>query len=460
MFSPSQKRWLLAIAAACALFCLYFFGLTDTGLLGPDEPRYAAIGREMARSHDWITPRLWGEQWFEKPPLLYWMTAAGFACGLNEDLAPRLPVALMSVGFLLFFWFAVRREFGEREAWFAAAVLATSAGWLAFSHVAVTDLPMAACFGASMLMLLGDRRRPVLAGVFLGAAVLAKGLVPLVLIVPALWFLRRRPLEILRMSGAAAVIAVPWYLAVSVLHGRAFVDEFFWKQHLARFFTPDLQHVQPWWYFIPVFLAGLFPWTPALSLIMRKHLYHDPRARFLLAWLVWGLVFFSCSRNKLPGYLLPMVPAAAVLIGIAVAQAGRSVAWCLAAAASLLSLIPVIQEILPRALLSGITRAPFQFPVVMLIPALGIAAVCFMLERSGRNGMAVGLICGIVTVSVVQIVRQTLPVLDHMVSARAFWRSQEAAGKAVTLCVDSENRSWRYGLDYYAGRNIPDCNPE
>src|SRR6266849_1531359 len=120
LFSPSQKRWLLAMAAACALFCLYFFGLTDTGLLGPDEPRYAAIGR---------------------------------------DMAPRLPVALMSVGFLLFFWFAVRREFGERVAWFAAAILATSAGWLAFSHVAVTDLPMAACFGASMLMLIGDRRR-------------------------------------------------------------------------------------------------------------------------------------------------------------------------------------------------------------------------------------------------------------------------------------------------------------
>src|ERR1700731_2653307 len=131
LFSPSTKRWLLAIAAAAALFCLYFFGLTDTGLLGPDEPRYAAIGRDMARSHDWITPRLWGEQWFEKPPLLYWMTAAGFACGLNEDMAPRLPVAAMSVAFLVFFGFAVRREFGERVAWFAGVILATSAGWLA-----------------------------------------------------------------------------------------------------------------------------------------------------------------------------------------------------------------------------------------------------------------------------------------------------------------------------------------
>ncbi|MDP8980522.1 MAG: glycosyltransferase family 39 protein [Acidobacteriota bacterium] len=460
MFSPSQKRWLLAIAAAGALFCLYFFGLTDTGLLGPDEPRYAAIGRDMARNHDWITPRLWGDPWFEKPPLLYWMTALGFACGLDQDLAPRLPVALLSVAFLAFFWFAVRREFEERVAWFAAGILATSAGWLAFSLVAVTDLPLAACFSAAMLMLIGDRRRPIWAGVFLGAAVLAKGLVPLVLIVPALWFLRKRPIEILSISGAAALIAMPWYLAVTILHGRAFLDEFLWKHHLGRFLTPDLQHVQPWWYFLPVLLAGLFPWTPTLFLILKKRVYDDPRTRFLLAWLAWGLVFFSCSRNKLPGYILPLLPAAALLIGIALAHAGRAAAWTLAAAAAFLALIPVIQDILPRALLSGLTRAPFQFPLAALFPALGLAALCFLLERSGRRALAVALICGIVTVSVVLIIRQTVPGLDHMVSARAFWRSQQATGKALTICVDSENRSWRYGLDYYAGRQVLDCNPE
>src|SRR5713226_5812190 len=103
------KQLFLAIPL---LYLLYFFGLTSAGLLGPDEPRYAAISREMAQSGDWITPSLWGEPWFEKPALLYWMEGAAFRLGLNEDLAPRLPVAVLSVTFLIFFYWILRREFG------------------------------------------------------------------------------------------------------------------------------------------------------------------------------------------------------------------------------------------------------------------------------------------------------------------------------------------------------------
>ncbi len=108
------KRRTILLVSAVALFFLYLFGLTRTGLIGPDEPRYAAIGQAMAQSGDWITPKLWGNSWFEKPPLLYWMTAVGFQAGLGEDLAPRLPVALISVGFLIYFFLVLRREFDER----------------------------------------------------------------------------------------------------------------------------------------------------------------------------------------------------------------------------------------------------------------------------------------------------------------------------------------------------------
>src|SRR6059058_1547329 len=98
------KRFLLTIPLLYLLYLLYFFGLTNAGLVGPDEPRYAAVARQMAQSGDWITPRLWGEPWFEKPALLYWMEAAAFRLGLSEDLAPRLPVAVFSVAFLIFFY--------------------------------------------------------------------------------------------------------------------------------------------------------------------------------------------------------------------------------------------------------------------------------------------------------------------------------------------------------------------
>src|SRR5215831_11593486 len=136
-----RRAWLLAIPA---LFFLYLFGLAGVGLLSTDEPRYAAIGREMAHSGDWVTPRLWGEPWFEKPALLYWMTASAFRFGLDNDWSPRLPVAGLSLLFLGFFYWRLKAEFGRAAAGYSTAVLATSAGWVAYSHAAIVDLPLAA----------------------------------------------------------------------------------------------------------------------------------------------------------------------------------------------------------------------------------------------------------------------------------------------------------------------------
>ena len=142
----------LALLAALGLTCaLYLADLTAMGMVGPDEPRYADVGRAMAQSGDWITPRLWGHPWFEKPALLYWMTASAFRLGLGPDLAPRLPVALLSLAFLAFFWWRLRLEWDARVASYATAMLATSAGWLTYSHVAVTDLPLAVFFGSRIV---------------------------------------------------------------------------------------------------------------------------------------------------------------------------------------------------------------------------------------------------------------------------------------------------------------------
>src|SRR5450432_1915075 len=117
----SRRGTVLTVCAgfAIALYILYFYNLTAMGMIGPDEPRYASIGREMARSGDWITPRLWGRPWFEKPPLLYWLTALAFRLGFGEDLAPRVPVALCAALFLMFFQWILSREFGARAGWAA-----------------------------------------------------------------------------------------------------------------------------------------------------------------------------------------------------------------------------------------------------------------------------------------------------------------------------------------------------
>lgn len=440
----------------CAAFVLYFFGLTRAGMLGPDEPRYAAIGRAMAQRGDWVTPRLWGHPWFEKPALLYWMTALAFKAGLSQDLAPRLPVALASVAFLLYFAIALRRDFGDRAAFFSTAMLATSAGWLAFSHVAVTDLPMSVAFAAAMLAVLGGRSA-VLAGILLGVAVLAKGLVPLALFLPALWFWRKRGRDLIVLLAAAALVAAPWYILVSLRNGSPFFEEFFWKHHFARYVSGSLLHARPFWFYVPVLAAGLFPWSPFLLLLFSKRFYDDRRAAFLLAWLGWGFVFFSASRNKLPGYLLPLLPAAAALMGIALGQVrerSAKIIALVAASALLLSVAPAVRDFLPNALAAGLTRAHFSLPALWILLAVLVALCCAMLERTGKRPQAIGVIAALVVASVAQIVWQVYPVLDREVSPRVFWLSPSNS----IACIPEASRSWRYGLDYYAQRDLPDCH--
>ena len=172
-------------------YFLYFYHLAAVGLIGPDEPRYAAIARTMAASGDWVTPRLLGKPWYEKPPLLYWMEAIFFRAGFGPEIAPRLPVALMALAFLGFYWWILRHEFGALPAGFATAILGTSAAWIVSSQVATTDLPLAATYSAAMLLALPWVRRRDSAllpwvAVLLGLAVLAKGPVAVVLACPLL----------------------------------------------------------------------------------------------------------------------------------------------------------------------------------------------------------------------------------------------------------------------------------
>lgn len=443
--TPAVRRAALLLLVAAAIFFLYFFGLSRTGLIGPDEPRYAAIGRAMAESGDWITPRLWGAPWFEKPALLYWMTAAGFKLGLGSELAPRLPVAIESVAFLVYFFLVLRREFGERTAWYATAILGTSAGWLAYSHFAITDVPMSAAFAAAMFTLLSKRATAwafVAAGVLLGLAVLAKGLVPLVLFIPALWFLRRRWRELAGLLAAAAVVALPWYALVSA-RNPGFLGDFIWKHHFGRFLNTALQHGQPLWFYVPVVLAGFFPWTPLVGLAANARLYRDARLQFVLAWFAWGFVFFSASRNKLPGYLLPLLPALALLMGIGLERSAHARYW-LAACGALFCLEPPLLEVLPQALANGLSHTTIHIGIASIAAGVALAAMCAVV----RPDRAVAGLALFATVTVVWVVWRVFPRMDRELSGRQ---------AVAATCLPQTNRSQRYSLEYYAGRSLGDC---
>ncbi len=446
-------------------YLLYFYHLSATGLLGPDEPRYASIAREMARSSDWITPRLWGQPWFEKPALLYWMTGAAFRLGIGPDLAPRLPVALMAVGFLVFYWWILRREFGARAAWFATLILGCCGGWLVYSQVGVPDMPVAAAFSAAMLLALpwiGRRETRYLpvAAALLGLAVLAKGPVALVLAAPlCLRFRNARDLVRPRVVAPFLVVALPWYLLCYLRNGKVLLHDFFVVHNLERFTSNALMHAQPWWFYLPVLAGLLLPWFPLLLLVGRRAAYRDRRRLYLLAWVVFGMVFFTAATNKLPGYLLPLLPAAAALMGLALdaAQAAHAAPW-LACCALLLVAFPMAARMLPAALAAGLSKAPLPAFQASWLLAGGVAAAAWLLESRGRRLAAVLLIAAGAAAGSVYLKRVAAPELDRTVSARAFWR--EISGRANEVCVDRIERNWRYGLNYYSGTPLPECSVE
>ena len=432
------------------MLLLYLLHLGGVGFLGPDEPRYASIGREMAHSGDWITPRLDGQPWFEKPPLTYWLTAAGHLARLPDEWAARLPEALISVAFLAFFYITLAREFSPRLAMSATSILATSAGWVAYSFAALTDLPMAAALGSAMLIVLFDRQRAVIAGVLLGLSVLGKGFVPVVLFAPVLLIARGKRITTLM---TAAIIAAPWFILCWMRNGGAFWNDFFWKQHVARFLTPSLEHVQPVWFYVPVLLAGLFPWTPLAALLVRRRTYADVRMRTLAYWVLYGLVFFSVARNKLPGYLLPLFPAVAILLASALESVRAKATW-LAACALLLVGLPTVANILPDALLAGLSRTHLAFAPGGLVFLL-VAGVVWWLAWKQRTEAALLTVALAAGLGVAYMKYATFPALDATVSVRSFWRShREAVSEG---CVDNVSRTWLYGLNYYAGHEVPQC---
>jgi 4-amino-4-deoxy-L-arabinose transferase-like glycosyltransferase len=450
------------VAAVPSFFLLYFYGLSRVGLIGPDEPRYASIGREMAQSGDFITPRLWGETWFEKPALLYWLIAAAHRAGLEAELAARVPVAIVSVAFLFLFFHRLRREFGEPAASYSTAVLATSAGWLAYSHVAVTDIALSATFAGAVLLCLpwvrsGGRRGLVMGGMLLGCAVLAKGLVPLALAAPIAWIAWRRWKDLLLFAAACLAVAAPWYVVCWIKNGDVFVQEFIVKHHFGRFTSPELQHVQPWWFYFPVLAGLLFPWTPGILLLFRREQYLDARRFLLAAVVVLGFVFFSVSTNKLPGYLLPLLPPLAALVGVRLAEAPPA-PGILAACAILVAVIPVAAHALPVALVQGASRAPVVWAAeVYVLPVLALAALCWWAEARRKRPAAVGAVVGAVACAVVAIKTWVYPVIDATATARPVWRAMQLE-RPEEQCAGDLPRAIRYGLNYYAQRALPECD--
>ncbi|HLM01081.1 MAG TPA: glycosyltransferase family 39 protein [Pyrinomonadaceae bacterium] len=381
--SPITDK-LIWILLAIAVIFIYFFGL-GVPLLGPDEPRYAQVAREMFERNDWITPTLGGSRWLEKPALLYWLEIAAYKIFGVTEFAARFGSALFGLGTIFCLWILAKRRTtkilfnGLRRAaddfanWLAL-IAASSIGLLVFARAASSDIILTFPLTASLVSFFiwetsreedGETLRknnfpkisaPPAALVsfyfFIGVALLAKGLIGIVFplaIVALYYFLSFKFPPKAFVSSLfwgtilTLVVACTWYLPMYRAHGWAFIDEFFVQHHFQRYISNKYLHPQPFWFFWLVLPLMTIPWLPFFlasiwNLIKNIPLRRDAEIRgedkkpapgisrlttFALAWLLVPLVFFSFSWSKLPGYILPALPAALILTAECVAHFAR-----------------------------------------------------------------------------------------------------------------------------------------
>ena len=316
-------RGILVVLFACA----WFGTLELRPLYKADESRYAEIPREMVATGNWVTPRLNGFKYFEKPPLQYWATAAAFEAFGLHDWTARLWTALTGFAGLLMTFFYARKVFGSQAAWYSAAVLAASPLYVLLGQVNTLDMGLTFFLsGAIFAFALGHM---LLFWAACALAVLSKGLVGIVLPLGTvfLYMLIRRdwtlPRKMQPLKGILLffAIAAPWFIAVSMANDE-FAHFFFIQEHFERFTTRMHGRYQPAWYFLPILAFGMAPWLAPLLSCFKK----ISGEKLLLAlWAIVVFGFFSVSDSKLPSYILPIFPALAVLVGSWLASASRAI---------------------------------------------------------------------------------------------------------------------------------------
>ncbi len=475
-----RDLWWLAV-----LFGLLFaFRLGSYPLGAGDEGRYAEIPREMIASGDWVTPRLNGVVYFEKPPLVYWVVASSMSLFGQNEWAVRAVPALFALGGVLLTYAAARRLHGRDAGVISAVVLGTSLLYFALAHIVLLDMAMAVLMSATLFCFIlgvrespGWRRRWFFYGLYVSAALatLTKGLIGFLVTgaVMFLWLLvfnqwkRLRPLYLPTGLLLFLAVAGPWHV-LAALHNETWAYRYFVFEHWLRFTTPAASRPGPWYYYIGVILAGLIPWVGFLWPALREGLRGGWAARdkqadrwFLVTWVVFIFLFFSKSHSKLVPYILPVFPALAVLIGAWLAQvraAGNPaqlrlglrvfsfISGMLAIALCMVVLRPTLVRGLDPS--QALVLRPIAFLMAGALVAGGILAPAFARLR----GVGVALTTMVVAMMVFQAVLLfAAPVLN------------KPSSKALALMVKAEAQpgdrvvhyhAFFHEFTFYAGRVV------
>jgi 4-amino-4-deoxy-L-arabinose transferase-like glycosyltransferase len=328
-----------------ALAAVWLLTIQIRPMLDPDEGRYAEIPREMVASGDWVTPRLDGLKYFEKPALQYWATAALYTVVGLSNWSSRLWTVGLAFGCLPLIYGWLARLYDRRAAMAAVAILAMSPYFGVIGHLDLLDASFTFWMCAAVLAFTLAQSAPQRSGAERGwmlacwtaaaLAVMTKGIVVFVLAggtLIAYSAVERdaRPWQRLHVALGVPlflVIAAPWFILVS-LRNSDFASFFFVHEHFQRFLTKEAQRVEPWWYFLALLALGTLPWLvplwrAALASWREPSLNSNFKPlKFLLLFSVVTLAFFSISSSKLATYILPMFPLLAAFTGVAVT--GRS----------------------------------------------------------------------------------------------------------------------------------------
>ena len=324
----------------------FFAGLGRSAIGDADEAFYAQSAREMIDSGDWITPHYNYELRFQKPVFFYWLVAIAYSvAGVNETAA-RFPSALAGLALALMTWAIARRWIDARTGVVAGAIVATSFGYFAIARASLPDLPLAAfitlatwaLFEASLTQdAKGHRRWLIVAGIAFGLGVLTKG--PVALVLPVLVYLAAwtvvgdglaptkqgwfglRWIDVVLATAVILVIAVPWFIAMADVHGLAYLHRFFVGENFERFASERYNGRRPLWFYGPIILGGLAPWSSLMLLwlpSLRKIAHGERRLTDvewrLVLWAVLPVLFYTLSVGQQPRYILPVLPPLAILV--------------------------------------------------------------------------------------------------------------------------------------------------
>ncbi len=331
----------------------FFLGLGVQAITDSDEAFYAEASREMVEGGDWLTPHFNYDDRWQKPILYYWFTAGAFVLTGPTESAARVGAALSGAGLVLITWAAARRMTARPDAaWIAGAIAATCYGYFAMARSALPDLPLAFFITLAIWAALrgadpqasGPARWWAVAGLSAGLGFLTKG--PVALVIPAIvllpiWWHERRTVATpglkrpgLRTSHIAvavvlfALAGVPWYVAMTMKHGTAYLQSFFVADNLERFATSRFNGPREIWFYIPIVVGGLMPWTVFLlvlpwrsvrAVMQRRRRLTSVEWR-LIIWTIAPLLLFTASVGKQPRYILPLLPPIAILLGVSIAD--------------------------------------------------------------------------------------------------------------------------------------------